>query len=128
MDADESSTCRQSPFYRFQDVVRAITGLEEVSRRTRRAAERILFSTLVSTVKSFPTTPIRHDRAEYRAHCGPKRATVVIPEGRIPPRPRLPSKAHEASAVARGQRSARWARAIPLVMVAVTTTREAGSR
>src|SRR5437879_13850816 len=47
MDADESYAGSRS-FYRFQDVIAGITGLEEViARHQGRAAERLLFALLV---------------------------------------------------------------------------------
>src|SRR5438046_1806149 len=84
MDADESYAGSRS-FYRFQDVVRAITGLEEVIPKHKgRAADRILFSVLVKRGQVVPNnTHFDTTRANIE-YCGAEARDLVIPEGRIP--------------------------------------------
>src|SRR5437588_9032422 len=92
MDADESYAGSRS-FYRFQDVVREITGLQEViPTHQGRAAERILFSVVVKPGQVVPNhTHFDTTRATINFSAAEAR-TLATPEGPIPP-PRHPSRA-----------------------------------
>ena len=84
MDADESYAGSRS-FYRFQQVVQNLTGLREIiPTHQGRAAERILFSTLVKPGHVIPNnTHFDTTRANIE-YCGAEARDVVISEGRSP--------------------------------------------
>src|SRR6266550_3584994 len=84
MDADESYAGSRS-FYRFQDVVRDITGLKEViPTHQGRAAERNLFSVLVKAGQVVPNNTHFDTTRANMEFCGAEARDLVIPEGRIP--------------------------------------------
>jgi tryptophanase len=84
LDADESYAGSRS-FYRFQDVVQALTDLKEViPTHQGRAAERILFSVVVKQGDVVPNnTHFDTTRANIE-YCGAEARDLVIPEGRVP--------------------------------------------
>jgi tryptophanase len=125
LDADESYAGSRS-FYRFQDVVQALTGLTEViPTHQGRAAERILFSTVVKKGDVVPNnTHFDTTRANIE-YCGAEARDVVIPEGRIPSS-RHPFKGNvDVDALEATIREAGRER-IPLVMVTVTNNSGGG--
>src|SRR2546423_9307891 len=125
MDADESYAGSRS-FYRFQDVVREITGLEEViPTHQGRAAERILFSVLVKRGQVVPNNTHFDTTRAYIEFCGAEARDLVIPEGRIPATQHpvkgdLDVAALEATIAEVGRER------IPLVMVTVTNNSGGG--
>jgi tryptophanase len=125
LDADESYAGSRS-FYRFQDVVQALTGLKEViPTHQGRAAERILFSVVVKRGDVVPNnTHFDTTRANIE-YCGAEARDLVIPEGRVPSS-RHPFKGNvDVDALAATIREVGRER-IPLVMVTVTNNSGGG--
>jgi len=125
LDADESYAGSRS-FYRFQDVVQALTGLKEViPTHQGRAAERILFSVVVEKGDVVPNnTHFDTTRANIE-FCGAEARDLVIPEGRVPSS-RHPFKGNvDVDALAATIREVGRER-IPLVMVTVTNNSGGG--
>ena len=125
LDADESYAGSRS-FYRFQDVVQALTDLKEViPTHQGRAAERILFSVVVKQGDVVPNnTHFDTTRANIE-YCGAEARDLVIPEGRVPSS-RHPFKGNmDVDALAATIREVGRER-IPLVMVTVTNNSGGG--
>jgi len=125
LDADESYAGSRS-FYRFQDVVQALTGLKEViPTHQGRAAERILFSVVVKNGDVVPNnTHFDTTRANIE-YCGAEARDLVIPEGRVPSS-RHPFKGNvDVDALEATIREVGRER-IPLVMVTVTNNSGGG--
>ncbi len=125
LDADESYAGSRS-FYRFQDVVQALTGFTEViPTHQGRAAERILFTEVLKRGDVVPNnTHFDTTRANIE-YCGAEARDLVIPEGRVPSS-RYPFKGNvDVDALEATIREAGRER-IPFVMVTVTNNSGGG--
>ena len=125
LDADESYAGSRS-FYRFQDVVADLTGFHEViPTHQGRAAERILFSTILKRGDVVPNnTHFDTTRANVE-YTGAEARDFVIAEGRVPSS-RHPFKGDvDVEALEAVIREVGRAR-IPLVMVTVTNNSGGG--
>ncbi len=125
MMGDESYAGSRS-FYRFEDVVRDLTGYKEIiPTHQGRAAERILFTVALNEGDAVPNnTHFDTTRAnvEYQ---GAEALDVVCAEG-VDPAAILPFKGNVDIEALRSAIEARGAEKVPLVMVTVTNNSGGG--
>jgi tryptophanase len=125
LDADESYAGSRS-FYRFQDVVRDLTGFKEIiPTHQGRAAERILFSVMVKQGDIVPNnTHFDTTRANVE-YTGAEARDFVTAEGRVPSS-RHPFKGNMDVAALEACITETGRTRIPLVMVTVTNNSGGG--
>jgi tryptophanase len=129
MQGDESYAGSRS-FYRFQQVVRDLTGFEHIiPTHQGRAAERILFHTQVHDGQVVPNNNhFDTTRANIEVE-GAEARDLVIPEGRVPAQVH-PFKGNvdlvALDALLREDQEAHGGRLVPLVMVTVTNNSGGG--
>ncbi len=125
MEGDESYAGAES-FYRFEAVVRDLTGFKHViPTHQGRAAERILFTCLVDSGQIVPNnTHFDTTRANIEAR-GAQALDLLVPEGRVPAEPH-PFKGNMDLGALSALVEREGREKIPLVMVTITNNSGGG--
>jgi len=126
MIASDESYAGASSYFRFEAAVRDVTGLPEViPTHQGRAAEHILFTTMVSPGDVVPSNTHFDTTRANLEHCGAEARDLVIAEGRVPAS-RHPFKGNmDLDALAETIRAVGRER-IPLIMLTVTNNSGGG--